>query len=129
MKIFHSIEHKNLLFCFRFLYAFHNKDFHTAFRKTLSKYFICCRERRTSTSSSIPLPPATPSGETQRTSLRRKNRGNKKSKIRSKSTPNDRKSSNTNQSIRTNNNGLETSNGTTAGRENSSTSTKPNSYL
>lgn len=110
-----------------FLYAFHNKDFNTAFRKTLSKYVICCRERRTSTSSSIPLPPATPSGETHRTSSRRKNGRNKKFKIRSKSSPNDQKSSNTNRSTRTNN-GLEVSNGVATGGENS-TSSKPNAYL
>jgi len=60
-----------------FLYAFHNKDFREAFRKTLSRYFGCCRQRRTSTSSAIPLPPATPSGEFSRT-------GSKKQKFKTK---------------------------------------------
>ena len=63
---------------FRFLYAFHNKDFRHAFQKTLSKYFICCRQRRKSTGSAgIPLPPATPSGE-QRNLSSSKGKGNKK---------------------------------------------------
>ncbi len=55
-------------FYFRFLYAFHNRDFRLAFQKTLSRYFVCCRPRRPSLSSSIALPPPTPSGESQRTS-------------------------------------------------------------
>jgi hypothetical protein len=53
---------------FRFLYAFHNRDFRNAFQKTLSPYFVCCRKRRASTTSSLGFPPATPSGESQRAS-------------------------------------------------------------
>jgi hypothetical protein len=62
-----------LIFYFRFLYAFHNRDFRTAFRKTLCRSFICCQERRrASLASSIGLPPATPSGESQRTNANMK---------------------------------------------------------
>ncbi|CAF1048510.1 unnamed protein product [Adineta steineri] len=50
-----------------FLYAFHNKDFDSAFKKTLSKRFGCFDQRRTSASSCGPLPPATPTGESSNT--------------------------------------------------------------
>jgi len=113
---------------FRFLYAFHNKDFRHAFQKTLSKYIICCRERRTSTSSSIPLPPATPSGEIQRTgSNKQKASRNKKSKNRSKTNLNEQNIPTTNKLIE-GNNGVETLNGSLTGGENS-TSSKHNACL
>lgn len=108
---------------FRFLYAFHNKDFRDAFQKTLRKYFICCRKRRTSTSSSIPLPPATPSGELQRGSSKKHKAKKKKAKSSSTTDANEQ------QTLQTRgNNGLETSNGNLTGGENS-TSSKHNSCL
>jgi hypothetical protein len=106
-----------------FLYAFHNKDFDHAFKKTLSKYFICCRQRRTSTSSAIPLPPATPSGEIQRTSSKKQKARNKKSKANI-----DEQKITTNNNLIPDNNGIETSNGNLTGIENS-TSSKYNSCL
>jgi hypothetical protein len=39
-----------------------------AFQKTLRRGCVCCRQRRSSTASSLGLPPATPSGESRRTS-------------------------------------------------------------
>ena len=114
-------------YSFSFLYAFHNKDFRNAFRKTLSKYIICCRQRRTSTSSCIPLPPATPSGEIQRTGSNKQKARNKKTKKRSKSNINEPQAANATKLIR-GNNGLETSNGNATVGENS-TSPKRNSCL
>ncbi len=111
----------------RFLYAFHNKDFRRAFQKTLSKYFICCRQRRTSTSSAIPLPPATPSAEIQRTGSNKKKARNKKSKTRSKANVDEQKITTTDKLI-PDNNGMETPNGNVIGGENS-TSSKHNSCL
>ncbi len=39
-----------------------------AFQKTLRRGCVCLRHRRSSTASSLGLPPATPSGESRRTS-------------------------------------------------------------
>lgn len=115
----------NIFYSFRFLYAFHNKDFRHAFHKTLCKYFVCCRERRTSTSSALPLPPATPSGEYQRTGPNR--HAARTIKIRNNSTPNINEQNliNTNTQAQ-GNNGLETLNGNVTDGENS-TSSKQNS--
>jgi hypothetical protein len=124
------MKNKNISFFLvsRFLYAFHNKDFRNAFQKTLSKYIICCRERRTSTSSSIPLPPATPSGENHRSnSNKQKAAKNKKTKDRSKTNLNEQQIIHTNKLTR-GNNGLETSNGNLTAGENSASS-KHNSCL
>ncbi len=118
---------KHFFYFSRFLYAFHNKDFRRAFQKTLSKYIICCRERRTSTSSSIPLPPATPSGEIQRTGSHKQKVKRNKPKNRSKTNPNEEKITITNPLIG-GNHGLETSNGNITAGENS-TSSKHNSCL
>jgi hypothetical protein len=106
---------------FRFLYAFHNRDFRLAFQKTLSRcrYCVCCRQRRASSCSS--LPPPTPSGEAQRTSTNMKRLKNNKL-LRSIASINDR------QIINANNLSLGTSNGNlTAGGY--SLSSKRNSCL
>ena len=112
----------------RFLYAFHNKDFRRAFQKTLSKYIVCCRSRRASTSSALPLPPATPSGENPRTgSNKQKAKKNKKSKNRSKTKSTEPNTVDTNK-INQENNGIDGSNGNLSAGENS-TSSKRNSCL
>ena len=112
----------------RFLYAFHNKDFRLAFQKTLNRYFICCRQRRTSTSSANPLPPATPSGDNQRTGSKKQKGRNKKSKTRSKTTITDEEKITTNNKLILDNNGIDTPNGNLTGGENS-ISSKHNSCL
>ncbi|CAF0854346.1 unnamed protein product [Rotaria sp. Silwood1] len=108
-----------------FLYAFHNRNFRTAFKKTLSRSFVCCRERRASTTSSIALPPATPSGESQRTSTNMR-RLKKSNFIRSITSINERQIRNKNNLSR--GKVLEASNGNLSGGENSSSS-KRNSCL
>lgn len=123
---------------FRVLYAFHNRNFRVAFKKTLSRYFVCCRGRRKSTTSSAALPPATPSGESQRPSANIKRL--KKTKIirsltsiydrpsiNDRSSMNDRPSMNKNPLSR-GNNVLGASNGNLAAGE-YSLSSKRNSCL
>ncbi|CAF3686810.1 unnamed protein product [Rotaria sordida] len=109
-----------------FLYAFHNRNFRVAFKKTLSRYFVCCRKRRASTASSVALPPATPSGESQRTSSNMRRLRNHKV-IRSISSINERQILNKNNRS-PGNIVLEASNGNLSGAENSSSS-KRNSCL
>ncbi|CAF4972479.1 unnamed protein product, partial [Rotaria magnacalcarata] len=106
-----------------FLYAFHNRNFRVAFKKTLSRYFVCCRGRRASTTSSIGFPPATPSGESHANMKRLK----KSKMIRSLASINDRPSMNK-QKLSRGNIALETSNGNLTAGENSSSS-KRNSCL
>ena len=65
------------MYCSRFLYAFHNKDFRDAFQKTLSKYFVCCRQRRRN--NAMPLPPCTPIRELPKASSNRPNVNRKRS--------------------------------------------------
>ncbi|CAF2856850.1 unnamed protein product [Rotaria sp. Silwood2] len=103
-----------------FLYAFHNRNFRTAFKKTLSRSFVCCRRRRASTTSSIALPPATPSGESQKTSTNMR-RLKKNNIIRSITSINERPIRNKNNLSR-GNIVLEVSNGNLSGGENSSSS-------
>ncbi|CAF2132095.1 unnamed protein product [Rotaria magnacalcarata] len=106
-----------------FLYAFHNRNFRVAFKKTLSRYFVCCRGRRASTTSSIGFPPATPSGESHANMKRLK----KSKMIRSLASINDRPSMNK-QKLSRGNVALEASNGNLTAGENSSSS-KRNSCL
>ncbi|CAF1562124.1 unnamed protein product [Rotaria magnacalcarata] len=107
-----------------FLYAFHNRDFRTAFRKTLCKYFVCCRQRRASKSSNIPLPPATPSVEMQRTGSIRQKTKSRKNPINSTTNIHEQKLITTNKIIQENHeletpNGLEAPNGYLTGGQNS----------
>ncbi|UJR25238.1 hypothetical protein I4U23_006590 [Adineta vaga] len=100
-----------------FLYAFHNKDFRAAFRKTLSKYIICCRERRASTNSTSVLPPATPSGETTRMCSSIPKVKHKKKKNRIKSNPREERLIDSNRLINITND-IQVSNGNLPAGEN-----------
>lgn len=62
----------------RFLYAFHNRDFRLAFKKTLGRCCICCRQRRPSAGSASGLPPPTPSIDSRRASTNLKRLKNNK---------------------------------------------------
>ncbi|CAF0932916.1 unnamed protein product [Adineta ricciae] len=110
-----------------FLYAFHNKDFRFAFRKTLSKYIICCRERRASTNSMSILPPATPSGDGTRSCMSKPKSQHKQFKNRLKTNP---KGTNALTSTRllNNHNDIQASNGNLTVGE-SAISSKRNSCL
>ena len=111
------------LFVFRFLYAFHNREFRLAFKKTLRRYFVCCRRRRESISS-ISGVAATPSGEFQRANMKRIHTNQY---LRSSISVHDRQSLNPNH-LSLGNSALNASNGNLTTRENS-LSSKRNSCL
>lgn len=95
-----------------FLYAFHNRDFRLAFKKTLGRCCICCRQRRQSTGSGAGLP-STPNVDSRRGSTNLKRLKNNKL-LRSIASINDRQKSNSN-FLSHGNQTLDTSNGNLTG--------------